>query len=304
MSVGPGADDRLRTVRLPAAVGPSQGAHIRVLRHVGGDTRGGGAGLGVVRRGRRGRARVTLVGTRGRRRCGRRRGSGPLPVWRGGLRLPGRGDAFQGFAGRGLYDLRFRPAARLRHGGSGRGGRRAGGGGPLDRHTAGEGGDRHGDQERRGRRRSMHPGNSAGSQRLWGAGRRRLPRTSDPSAPPAGVGRGGLTAEEVMSRGATVTASQVRRGRSRSVGRRPGGVARAVRDRDERVPPNCPTQGGDRCRPRRTCAFPAPRGRHRRRTPDAAAVCFRRSTVSGPALGRSRRDRCAWTGPDERRRSL
>lgn len=304
MSVGPGADDRLRTVRLPAAVGPSQGAHIRVLRHVGGDTRGGGAGLGVVRRGRRGRARVTLVGTRGRRRCRRLRGSGPLPVWRGGLRLPGRGDAFQGFAGRCLHDLRFRPAARLRHGGSGRGGRRAGGGGPLDRHTAGEGGDRHGDQERRGRRRSMHPGNSAGSQRLWGAGRRRLPRTSDPSAPPAGVGPGGLTTEEVMSRGATVTASQVHRGRSRSLGRRPGrcgpGGPRSRRASASELP-----HTGRRSVPTTAdLRFPAPRGRHRRRTPDAAAVCFRRSTVSGPALGRSRRDRCARTGPDERRRSL
>ncbi len=185
------ADGRLRAVRLPAAVLPAQGAHVRASWQTGRDGRLGGMRVGPVRGG----PRVRPVAVRRCRWCrGGRRGSGPVRC-RGTLRrLRGRPDELQRLLRGCLHDLRFALSVRARRGGPGRRGRRAGRGRPLDGHTTREGGDSRGDQERCGGRRSMHSRNSAVSRPLWGADKRRLPHMGDPSVPPMGADAGELTA--------------------------------------------------------------------------------------------------------------
>ena len=103
---------------------------------------------------------------------------------RGGRRAPGRADASEGLAGRGLHGPRPGPAvrARLRH--RCRWGRRAGGRRSLDGHTARDGREGHGDQECCGGRGSMHPANSAVSAAMWRADKLSMPRTGEHPTPP------------------------------------------------------------------------------------------------------------------------
>lgn len=179
------ADGRLRAVRLPSAVLSAQVAHARVRwarpgRDMWDAARCGGLfgalELRVPRRVRGGPA----CGGRGRWRCCRagcrhRRG-----------RTAGRADAFQGLLGRGLHEVRVGPDLGVRCRGAARWGRYAGGGRVLDGHAAGDGRDGHGDQERCGGRGSVHPRNSGVSGALWGAEKRRMPRTGER---PVGVPR-------------------------------------------------------------------------------------------------------------------
>lgn len=218
------ADRRLRTPRLPAAVLLAESADVLLVLgdrcgHVGdlgarlpGVSGGRVAGFGAAgfgaRRARRLRAgRLLLVClSRGRRGPGR-------------FRAAGRADHFQGLTGRRLHDLRLVPAVAPGRRRLGRRRRRAGHGRTLDRHTTREGRDSHGDQERCGGGRSMHARNSAGSDGLWTADKRRMPRTGDLRPRKAGSSPQPLTSAG-RTRGTPGVSLPSRRRGTRGPGRR------------------------------------------------------------------------------------
>jgi len=224
------ADRRLRTARPPAAVLLAEGADVLlVLGNRPGRVGNLDARLPGVPGGRV--ARFRAAGFRADRlRAGRllpcphrgRRYGGPGRRGRGRFRAAGRADHFQGLTGRRLRLLLLPSAVGPGDGRPGRRRRRAGHGGTLDRHTTREGRDSHGDQERCGGRRSMHARNSAGSDGLWTADERRMPRTGDLRPHTAGSSPPPLTSAEVtrVTRGVPGVSLPSRRRGARGPGRR------------------------------------------------------------------------------------